>query len=229
MFSFLSYEKREHLFVKKSNQFSKKLIHFFKEVLFAIKQQQIKTTSNMTTETVSFSSSNLDLTVCSSFVPVLVRFSNLICNVEGFMDDTCDFNGANEITKKQIKNVIKLFGSKNHPTKWVSKNAFAMGFIVSSLITLIHQMKEDNDEINNVFYNILNSCETHNMNGEINEGQYLELVNTAAKTKKIIDYALRVPYDVANDYDKNYEWVDINGVRYLNIHYKKPTEPVLAQ
>lgn len=183
----------------------------------------------MTTETVSFSSSNLDLTVCSSFVPVLVRFSNLICNVEGFMDDNCDFNSVNEITKKQIKNVIKLFGSKNYPTKWVSKNAFAMGFIVSSLIILIHQMKEDNDEINNVFYNILNSCETHSMSGEINEGQYLELVNTAAKTKEIIDYTLRVPYDVANDYDKNYEWVDINGVRYLNIHYKKPAEPVLAQ
>jgi hypothetical protein len=160
----------------------------------------------------------------------MARFINLTCNVEGIMEDTCDWMELDERTKQQIKIVVKLFILEKHrPADWISKDAFIMGVITSALIAILHQMKEDNDTLGEVFYNILNACETHNMSGEINEGQYLELVNSAAKTKKIIDYALRVPYDVAQNYSKKFEWVDVNGFRHLNIHYEKPAAPVLAQ
>ena len=176
------------------------------------------------------SSNKLDLTVCYGFVPIMARFINLTCDLESMMDGFCNWLGVEDRLKQQIKIVIKLFISKGYrPADWVSKDAFIMGFITSSLITIIHQMKKDNDAVGEAFYEMLNACENCNGRGEINEGEYLEYVNTTAKMKKIIDYALEVPFDIANKYHKQYEWVVVGGARHLNIHYMKPEEPVLAQ
>ena len=184
----------------------------------------------MTTAALLSSSNKLDLTVCYSFAPIMARFINLNCDLVAIMEDTCTWLGSDERFKQQVKIVIKLFISKNYrATDWVSNDSLVMGFINSALIAILHQMKEDNDAVGEAFYEMLNACENCNGRGEINEGEYLQYVNTTAKMKKIIDYALEVPYVVANGYNKNYEWVLVDGVRHINIHYMKPAAPVLAQ
>jgi len=184
----------------------------------------------MSATVISSTANKLDLTVCYSFVPIIARFINLNCDLEGMMEDTCTWLGLEDRVKEQVKIVTKILISKNYrPADWISKDGFIMGFITSSLIAILHQMKEDDDAVGDMFYEMLNACENCNGRGEINEGEYLGYVNTAARLKKIIDYALNVPCEIANGYNRKYEWVVIGGARHLNINYIKPEEPVLAQ
>jgi len=182
------------------------------------------------TTAVLLSSNKLDLTICYSFAPIMARFINLNFDLERIMDDNCDWFEVDERFKQQVKIVIKLFISQGYRSAvWVSKDALIMGFINATLIAILQQMKKDNDAIDEAFYEMLDACENCNGRGEINEDKYLNYVNTTAKMKKIIDYALQIPYVAANEYYRKYDWVYVNGIQHLNIHYMKPDAPVLAQ